>query len=55
MSGEHLYTLHSTYLGIGCAICGLMLEKHQVDEYQQDGKKVVLIYEDPSLCIGEMK
>jgi hypothetical protein len=54
-NNEHLYTLHSTYTGRGCALCGKGMERHQVTEYQDESKKIILVYEDPLSCIGEMK
>jgi hypothetical protein len=52
---DHLYTLHSSYLGRDCAICSKGMELHKVTEYLNESKKIILLYEDPFSCIGEMK
>jgi len=36
---EHLYTLHHTYTGAGCALCGRTAEEHPPDVWMVDGER----------------
>lgn len=40
MLGEHAYTLHHTYTGRGCAMCGLNAETHKADHWLVDGERI---------------
>ena len=37
---NHLYTLHHTYTGKGCAMCGKDETEHQRESWMVDGKQV---------------
>ena len=43
MVKEHLYTLHHTYTGQGCAICGKEAQDHQLDLWLVNGEKVEIV------------
>lgn len=34
---KHLFTVHATYTGRGCAHCGNGLDGHPTDQYQDNG------------------
>lgn len=36
---NHLFTLHHTYTGSGCALCGKGPESHSPDQWSIDGVK----------------
>jgi hypothetical protein len=40
VNAHHLYSLHHTYTGKGCALCGKSAEEHQQDFWMVDGKQV---------------
>lgn len=37
---KHLYTLHNTYTGFGCAICGHDATNHPTEAWFHNGNKV---------------
>lgn len=37
---NHLYTLHHTYTGDGCALCGKTATEHQQELWMVNGKQV---------------
>jgi hypothetical protein len=36
---NHLFTLHHTYTGLGCAICGRGPEAHSAEQWLVNGEK----------------
>jgi len=37
---NHPYTLHQSYTGKGCALCGKSSDEHQQEFWMVDGKQV---------------